>query len=356
MKRCYLFGFSIWKRRFIDKFLHYRCDRLYYCNNLNEALKRGLNKESKIFVWNYNEDIEVSKYARIHNMEICRVEDGFIRSVGLGSDLNIPISLVVDCGGLYFDPNSNSQLFDILRDTHFDNKLIQRAKKIHKDLIDSKLSKYNSFEDIKIETKTDKKVILVVGQVEDDQSIIKGADGMSNLDLLKSVKSNNPNSFIIYKPHPDVVVGNRVGGYSQDILLQYCNKIVTKASLDSVLSVVDSVHTITSLVGFEALLRGKEVVVYGKPFYAGWGVTQDIQKLNRGIKRDIYELISAVLILYPIYYIPSKKRLGDVEEAIWYLKQEKNRYNNSFIYRYTKDIRNIFFRVVQKILKGILGE
>ena len=35
-------------------------------------------------------------------------------------------------------------------------------------------------------------------------------------------------------------------------------------------------ETMTSLAGFEALLRGKPVTTHGQPFYAGWGLTEDI--------------------------------------------------------------------------------
>ena len=43
--------------------------------------------------------------------------------------------------------------------------------------------------------------------------------------------------------------------------------------MDVLLGIVDEVHTLTSLTGFEALLRGIEVHAYGGPFYAGWGLT-----------------------------------------------------------------------------------
>ena len=39
-----------------------------------------------------------------------RVEDGFLRSRGLGADLIPPLSLVLDDMGIYYDPNSPSRL------------------------------------------------------------------------------------------------------------------------------------------------------------------------------------------------------------------------------------------------------
>ena len=56
------------------------------------------------------------------------------------------------------------------------------------------------------------KQILVPGQVEDDASVLNGAQHVqTNLDLLRVVRSNNPNDLIIYKPHPDVEAKLRKG-------------------------------------------------------------------------------------------------------------------------------------------------
>jgi capsular polysaccharide export protein len=68
------------------------------------------------------------------------------------------------------------------------------------------------------------------------------------------------------------------------------------------LSAVDEVHTLTSLAGFEALLRGKSVTCYGRPFYAGWGLTEDQVPIARRTGRvTLYELVAGALILYPTY-------------------------------------------------------
>ena len=46
-----------------------------------------------------------------------------------------------------------------------------------------------------------------------------------------------------------------------------CLILTQSIHLVDALETVDHVYTITSLGGFEALLRGKEVTVLGKPFY-----------------------------------------------------------------------------------------
>jgi len=55
----------------------------------------------------------------------------------------------------------------------------------------------------------------------------------------------------------------------------------------------------------QALLRGKRVSVYGRPFYAGWGLTEDqLDFPRRGRAASLDALVNAALIDYPIYVTP----------------------------------------------------
>ena len=49
----------------------------------------------------------------------------------------------------------------------------------------------------------------------------------------------------------------------------------------------DRIETMTSLAGFEALIRDKPVGVHGMPFYAGWGLTDDRHPIVRRTRRRI---------------------------------------------------------------------
>jgi capsular polysaccharide export protein len=114
------------------------------------------------------------------------------------------------------------------------------------------------------------KVILVVGQVEDDLSIqLGGIDIKTNLALIQEVRRNNPAAYIIYKPHPDVEEGLRKGKLTWDEIKQLVNKIENNVAIVTLFEYIDELHTITSLSGFEALLRNITVYCYGMPFYAG---------------------------------------------------------------------------------------
>ncbi len=87
--------------------------------------------------------------------------------------------------------------------------------------------------------------------------------------------------------------------------------------MGELLTVVDEVHVLTSLAGFEALLRGKTVTCYGQPFYVGWGLTHDLVPLTRRIRRlTLDELVAGALILYPTYVSRTTGKFTTPERAL----------------------------------------
>lgn len=153
-----------------------------------------------------------------------------------------------------------------------------------------------------------RRVVLVPGQVEDDASIRFGCAGIrSNRELLEAARSACPEAFIVYKPHPDVLSGRRAGAVSAKDLARWADHVETELSVVSCIEASDEVHTLTSLTGFDALLRGKHVVTYGMPFYAGWGLTQDCGPEGPAHRRRLRrlhldELVAGALLRYPLYW------------------------------------------------------
>jgi capsular polysaccharide export protein len=126
-----------------------------------------------------------------------------------------------------------------------------------------------------------------------------------------------PDAWIVYKPHPDVVAGLRGGGAAARQLLPLCNEIVVDCAIAALLEAVDEVHVLSSLAGFEALLRRCPVVCHGQPFYAGWGLTQDLVPLARRSRRLVLdELVAGVLLLYPSYVSRRSGRFTTAERAL----------------------------------------
>jgi len=355
----YFFGFSHWKHNFVKPFFDdletiIFINPFFKKNYFQLALKKGLDKNSTIYIWGKKSFPLIEEFALKHNIEIKRVEDGFIRSIGLGSDLTQPYSLVVDTKGIYFDPKQESDLEYILHTRTFSRKDLERAKKIKNYLVEKKLSKYNLYKNRKLKIKTDKRISLVIGQVEDDASIKYGTLGMTNLKLLQLAREKSKDSYIIYKPHPDVLVGNRVGVIDENDSLIYADEVVTEVGLDSVLEICDEVHTMTSLVGFEALMREKKVFTYGMPFYAGWGLTEDSVSLQRRDRElSLEELVFATLILYPKYIDPLSLKICEIEQFLESVEKERDIYNSSFLYRVKIRVHNFFTRKSQLLLRII---
>lgn len=300
--RLFFFGFLWYKRFYIKHYFKSDNNQIIYISSLKKLKKYNLNENDKAFIWGKTyEKSELLKYFK----HVSIVEDGFIRSIGLGSNYAIPYSLVVDDMGIYFDPNTPSRLEYILKNTDFNDELIQEAKEIRKLILDNSFSKYNCLKHKEL-PKREQKTILIPAQVEDDASIKCGGLGYDTLKLIKQVRAENPKAYIIYKVHPDVAAGNRKGLKDEKIILKYCDEIITDISIDSCIKACDEVHTITSTAGYDALIRDKVVVTYGAPFYAGWGLTIDknisLEILSRRSKKlNINELIAGVIILYPRY-------------------------------------------------------
>lgn len=357
--RLFLFGFSLWKRKFMTPFFNPKhTDTLLFCDSLKEAVAKNLNSNDTIYVWGRKNHKEVYAYAKINDIKICVVEDGFIRSVSLGSDLTQPFSLVIDTQGIYFDPSTPSDLEKILAEHTFDDVLRDRATNLISTIVKTKFSKYNGLEHKKIEINDNaqnKKIILVPGQVEDDASILLGAFGQNTLDLLLQARNSCKDAYIIYKPHPDVLSGNRKGLKDKSVALKYCDLVVENYSIDSCIDICDEVHTLTSLSGFDALLRGKKVFVYGMPFYAGWGLTIDkFQNERRGRKLELEELVAATLLLYPRYIHPKTLQPCEAEETLHEMIKMQEHYFNSKYYKLYCDTKVFVLRKVRRMIEFVL--
>jgi len=297
----YALGFSIYKRPIVRSFFQGSTVRFV-------RKVAAVPQDATLAVWGRNEPAAVCTSA----VKVIRLEDGFIRSVGLGADLVRPLSWVMDGRGIYYDATKPSDLECLLQTAVFDAALLRRALALRERLVAERLTKYNvgavSWQRTPPypppqEVGIKRRVILVPGQVESDASLTYGAPGIRrNLDLLRSVRAANPEAYLIYKPHPDVVAGLRRKGQREEDAACWCDEVVADVSMGELLPQVDDVHTLTSLTGFEALLRGKRVVCYGQPFYAGWGLTEDMLPVIRRTRRlSLDELVAGVLILYPTY-------------------------------------------------------
>jgi len=259
---------------------------------------------------------------------VIRLEDGFLRSRGLGAELVPPLSLVLDDLGIYYDPRSESRLERILNNAeNLPAGDLQRAARLRRRLLERRLGKYNVGKALSQPPQgqgDSAPTILVPGQVEDDASILTGAGKIRrNIDLLRLVRKENPAARILYKPHPDVEAGLRAGAVRREEALELADAVLEDVDAISAIEAVDELWTMTSLIGFEALIRGKRVTCTGAPFYAGWGLTRDLGPVpvRRKALLSVDALIWGCLIAYPRYFDPVTGTACPVEVVVDRLAQ-----------------------------------
>lgn len=307
-------GLSLWKTAILKPFLKTAGNRVRFAAKCPQA--------SALIAWGTRGEARWQAQAARQEIPLWRMEDGFIRSSGLGSDLLAPLSLVLDKSGIYYDATRPSDLENLLNASNLSERQRARAQALRLLLVQSKVSKYNLGQDWHLPAgAAGKKVLLVPGQVEDDASIATGALSIrTNRDLLRTVRERNPEAFIVFKPHPDVLVGNRKGMVDVEDVARWADCQALDADIIQCIQHADELHTMTSLSGFEALLHGKRVFCYGMPFYAGWGLTHDehsIARRSRSLSLD--DLVWQTLIAYPTYIHPQRLEPMLAEEAALWL-------------------------------------
>jgi hypothetical protein len=253
-----------------------------------------------------------------------RVEDGFLRSVGLGLRHTPPLSLTIDALPPYFDATGPNAFDETVRTADFTPDLLARGVALRHRVVALGLTKYNLTGGDALPDPAGREALLVPGQVSGDASIRLGARAVrDDLALLRAARALNPEAFILYKPHPDVATGMRKGAAPMEEVRRLADAVVVRADAAACLAWADSVATITSLMGFEALLRGKAVACFGRPFYSGWGLTLDLDPPPRSRRLTLDQLTAAALILYPRYVDPRTRLPCPPEIALTALARQR---------------------------------
>jgi capsular polysaccharide export protein len=296
-------GMRLWKRKPLARF--FGGERRLVFRDGPAAVALAEKTGRSLIVWAGKED----GLGDTRDGPVLRVEDGFLRSRGLGAELVAPLSLVTDDLGIYYDPSRESRLERLISaSVHLPDGARRRAERLVEGILRTGVSKYNLDRPVvDLPDAGDRRRILVPGQVEDDASIRLGASGIStNLGLLAAARAANPQAFIVFKPHPDVEAGLRAGAVPTEEAARLADLVASEADAVALIEAVDEVWTMTSLMGFEALLRGKRVTCLGAPFYAGWGLTRDLGPVpaRRTARPDLIALAHGALIDYPRYNDP----------------------------------------------------
>lgn len=269
------------------------------------ALSAAKSDGGRLVVWAGREPEQLAEQAKAMGAALFRMEDGFLRSRGLGSDFTPALSAVLDGTGVHYDPSAPSDLETLIQ-RGVSEADRARGARLRARIVAAGLSKYNLGGAPAPDWPTDRDRILVLGQVEDDRSVLLGCETIrTNAALLTEVRRLNPDAFLIWRDHPDVRAGNRIGVLPPDAAA-LADARADDLDVVACIEAADAVAVMTSLAGFEALIRGKRVLTFGRPFFAGWGLTQDALPVPRRTARpSVDDLVAAALILHPLHVAPN---------------------------------------------------
>lgn len=260
------------------------------------------------------------------------LEDGFIRSVFPGAN-SLPVSLVADRTGVHYDATASSDLEHLIAASaeNDDPERLDRAARGLALLRHEAISKYNhapryTAAELGLTRSRRRGRVLVVDQTCGDSSIKYGlATSETFNEMLEAARRENPGAEILVKLHPEVVAGSKKGHFTN---LRDPNLRLIKHDVNpwSLIELVDKVYVVTSQFGLEALMAGKHVVCFGMPFYAGWGLTDDRQRIERRRARPkLEQLFAAVYFDYSRYISPESKRQISFEEAATWIASQRCR-------------------------------
>ena len=266
-------------------------------------------------------------------------EDGLLKSADTWCAQNVPerfkcgCSVVIDDSAYYFDATRSSIVERMLNDRSFvvtEAECGLARKRINR-IVSEKLTKYNHQPMVvpAIGRPSHPKV-LVVDQSFGDYSIRKGmADEHTFEKMLSDAIHDNPGADILVKTHPDAMTGVRKGYYDS---IRECGgvyRVSMPVNPYSLMEIVDKVYVCSTQFGFEALMAGKEVHVYGMPFYAGWGATIDCQKCERRTnKRTIEEIFHVFYLCYTHWYNPDTMETCSIDDCIDWLLLRRDEYRH----------------------------
>ena len=280
-------------------------------------------KDTVFYGWGRKKSgLKAMALAKKHKTSYRLLEDGFIRSIGLGVNGSPSFSLVEDDRGIYYDATTPSKLENILNTYDFksDTALMETTKEAMKLIREYHISKYNHAPDIAADFFKDDtgEKVLVIAQTEGDASLKYGLGTFfSTQKMIEDAIAENPHATVYIKIHPDVLSGKKDSDIKVAEIPNECKLLDEDINPISLLKHFDKVYTKTSGMGMEALILGLDVVCYGMPYYAGWRVTADRQVCSRRTRKlTIEEVFAGAYILYTQYYNPYRDRSSDILDTI----------------------------------------
>jgi capsular polysaccharide export protein len=197
--------------------------------------------------------------------------------------------------------------------------IINRSRSFINTVVDNNLVKYNDGKCIEIEIDTNKENILIVDQVKDDMSLSLGQCDVYRFDDMIAHALDQRNAKVFVKLHPETSQGVKDANFDIESLRNNENitLIEDNCNMMHLLKQIDQLYVMTSGAGLDALMAGKKVTCFGNPFYAGWGLTIDMQAgFEKGKTRTIEEIVAAVYFKQTLWFDPFTREECSPEDAI----------------------------------------
>ena len=256
------------------------------------------------------------------------LEDGFLRSLRPGVTGEAGVSLVADPMGIYYDATRPSLLERLIaQPASAEPDLLARAHRALARVRRARVSKYNHAPD-RAPAGLGDEVAVVVDQRAGDVSVRRsGAAADAFAAMLDRAIEEHGAARVVVKTHPDTVVGGR-GSYLGAAAAAGGVRVVAESVNPwAVLDRARAVYTVSSLLGFEALMAGVPVTCFGLPFYAGWGLTRDLVACPRRTARvPLEQVFAAAYIRYTRYVDRATGAPTELESVVDQLAEARDAY------------------------------
>ncbi|RME18546.1 MAG: capsular polysaccharide biosynthesis protein, partial [Alphaproteobacteria bacterium] len=287
------------------------------------APRLGLPAEGDcVGVWGHSSTAwRGERIAARRGARLVRIEDAFLRSLRTGRAGEPPMGLLIDETGVHYDPSRPSDLETLLATHPLDETaLIARARGAIDLMTRGHVSKYNAF--TAEAPLPEPPYVLVIDQTRGDASIVHGgADEATFRDMLAAAEIEHPGMPIVVKTHPETAAGHRPGHFGPEVESPRVRRVTAPLDPWRLLEGAVAVYTVSSGMGFEAILAGHRPRVFGGPWYAGWGLTEDERAFpRRGRRLTRAQIFAGAMVLYPTWYDPAHDALCGVEQVITMLE------------------------------------
>lgn len=246
-------------------------------------------------------------------------EYGLVSGLGVPSETPFKFSVMIDDLGIFFDTTRLSRTEQLIMAGEAKAENLVRARNLIEKLTENNIVKYNNAPFKTFDEGKGKRRILVMDQTSGDLSISLGQCNRYTFDDMLEHALAQPDAHVFLKLHPETVKGVKDANFDIDRLKQRDNLtlIAEPCNAMHLIKQMDDVYVMTSGSGLEALMAGKSVTCFGVPFYAGWGLTNDMQTIaNQRTERTLEDIVSAVFLRQTLWFDPVTQQSCTPEQCI----------------------------------------